>query len=73
MNDVRERLQELARVIETHLPPGTGFVLLEFDFGPGGRLEYISNARRADLIKAISEKTITQWGEHAGEGPAPPH
>lgn len=33
-NDIRDRLQDVARQIEIGLPPNTGFVLLAFDFGP---------------------------------------
>lgn len=68
-NDVRERLQEIARTISIMLPPGTGFALLAFDLGDKpGRLEYVANGRRADVIKAMREfiaKTETTWNTHA--------
>jgi hypothetical protein len=55
-NDVRERLQETARAVATYLPPGIGFILLAFDFGPRkGRMEYVSNGQRADVIEAMRE------------------
>lgn len=54
-NDVRERLQELARTISVTLPPYTGFALLCFDFGSNGRLEYVSNANRESIVKAMIE------------------
>ena len=66
-NDVRERLQELAQYIAVVLPPNTGFVLLAFDFGPGGRTEYVSNADRQDVVKLLREfiaKTEGTWGKH---------
>lgn len=34
---------------------GAGFCLMLFDFGAGGDMTYISNARRDDMIKAIEE------------------
>jgi hypothetical protein len=56
MSDTTDRMQDCARTIETILPPHTGFVLLAFDLGPKtGRLEYVSNGRRADVIKAMME------------------
>lgn len=54
-NDVRERLQEIARTIDSMLPPGTGFCLLCFDFKPGGRTEYVSNAQRGDIVQMMVE------------------
>ena len=68
-NDVRERMQETARMIATYLPPGTGYVLLAFDQGdrPGGRLEYVSNSRREDVARAMLEfigKVSNTWGTH---------
>jgi hypothetical protein len=53
--DVRQRLQETARYVATTLPPDTGFVILVFDFCPGGRIEYTSNANRQEVLKAMQE------------------
>jgi len=75
MNDIRERLQETARLISVSLPPNTGFILMAFDFGPG-RLEYISNAERADVVKLMREfidKTEGgKWMKHCDDGLKPP-
>jgi len=63
-------MQETAGLIGSVLPPGTGFVLLAFDFGPNGRLEYVSNAKREDVVKAMIEfiaKTAAAFGEHERE------
>jgi hypothetical protein len=56
-------------MIEIMLPSGTGFVLLAFDFGAPNtsRLEYVSNGRREDVVKAMREwleKVEHNWGEH---------
>lgn len=76
MNDIRERLQETARAVAVTLPPNTGFVVLAFDFGPGGRLEYISNAKREEVIQLmiefIEKTTKDRWMKHEDEGPTPP-
>lgn len=67
-NDVRERLQETARTIQVMLPPHTGFVLLAFDLDRAGRMEYVSNGCREDVVKAMREfieHTEKSWGTHA--------
>lgn len=58
MSDTRDRMQEAAHAVESILPPGTGFVMLAFDFdkpgkGPSGRLDYISNAQRPDICRMM--------------------
>lgn len=45
----------VARRLKEMLPPGQGFVLLTFDFGPGGNLAYVSNADRDDTIRTLRE------------------
>jgi hypothetical protein len=75
-NDIRDRLMDTARTIETHLPPGTGFILLAFDFGPrGDRMEYVSNAERTTALMAMREyldnceRAPQSWGKHCSEPP----
>lgn len=67
-NDVRERMQEIARTVQAILPPGTGFIVMAFDFDTTqGAMEYVSNAQRKDVIKAMGEfiaKTERTWGKH---------
>lgn len=56
MND-KEYLQAVGRDIAAKLPDNHGFICLTFPFGddPGGRTQYISNAKREDAIKLIKE------------------
>lgn len=49
------RLRGLADHITETLPEGTGFALVTFTLGEGGYAGYVSNARRADMIKALRE------------------
>lgn len=35
--------------------PGLGLTLFVFDFGPSGGMSYISNAERADMVRALRE------------------
>jgi hypothetical protein len=60
-------LQALARHVDGQLPYGWGFVVLAFPFGTGGRMNYISNANRADIVRAMYEfieATKERWAEH---------
>ncbi len=70
---VRSDLLALARHVDRQLPYGWGFVVLAFPFGAGGRMNYISNAQRADIVRAMYEfieATKDKWGEHVPEGAA---
>lgn len=48
-------------------PKKVGFVLLSFEFGKteGGRVNYISNADRADMIAAMNEWLARAEGRYA--------
>jgi hypothetical protein len=70
---VRADFQALARHVDKQLPYGWGFVVLAFPFGAGGRMNYISNADRPDIVRAMYEfieATKDKWGEHVPEGAA---
>lgn len=70
MSDTTERMQECADAVRVILPPGTGFIILAFDFDqrPGdSRLDYVSNAEREGVISTMKEfiaKTEAGWGKH---------
>jgi hypothetical protein len=67
---VRNDLHQLARSVDRQLPYGWGFVVLAFPFGAGGRMNYISNAERPDIVRAMYEfieVTKGKWGEHVAE------
>lgn len=48
------QMRELANYISKKIP-GLGFTLLVFEFHQPGISNYIANARRADMIKALRE------------------
>jgi hypothetical protein len=52
LNTVNRRIAE---VIRPMLPAGAGFALLVFDMGPDGFMTWVSNAKRADMVKALRE------------------
>jgi|GEM_PF-2509148 len=53
--DLVERMNALAFLLEEEALPGWGFALLVFPFGKEGRMNYISNAERSDMVKAMKE------------------
>lgn len=57
-------MNDLAKLIGTVTPAGMGFALLMFEFGPDGRMNYISNARRADMLRALKEFVGKNEAEH---------
>lgn len=50
-----------------HAGPGVGVMVLMFEFGIGGRMNYMSNAQRKDMIVALKELIATFEGR-AQEG-----
>jgi hypothetical protein len=67
---VRADLGALGRHVDHQLPYGWGFVVLAFPFGAGGRMNYVSNAQRSDIVRAMYEfieATKGKWGEHEPE------
>jgi hypothetical protein len=52
---VRMQMNAVASAIDDTLPEGYGFALLVFEFGEAGRMNYISNAPRQDMICALKE------------------
>jgi hypothetical protein len=47
--------RDLGRTIASALPGGLGFAVLVFDFGDGGTMAYMSNAKREQMIRALRE------------------
>jgi hypothetical protein len=54
-SEVRARMQAIARDVKSELPPGYGFFVLCFPFNAAGRVEYVSNGNRADVVQAMKE------------------
>lgn len=53
--DSENKMRRLATFIANQLPKGYGFALLVFKFGKAGTTNYISNAEREDMVKALRE------------------
>ena len=54
---VKMRMQAIAKAVERELPPGYGFFVLCFKFHapPGAHGEYVSNARRKDVVATMKD------------------
>lgn len=63
------RLQDIARDINTKLPKGFGFCLLAYEFGDAKDREmlYVSNGNRKDVQKAMLEFCTKVGDEHYGK------
>ena len=69
---VKGKMQNIAREVEKQLPQGFGFVVLTFPFGEnaGNLLMYASNANREDVCKSMKEfieKTENNYGNDTGK------
>lgn len=52
----RERMQQIARMIDEELPQGWGFFLMAFPFNhEPGRMNYVSNAKRETVHELMRE------------------
>jgi hypothetical protein len=71
---VRHDLQAIAHFVDKQIPFGWGFVILAFPLGTAeGRMNYVSNADRPDVVRAMYEfieASKAKWGEYAPEGAA---
>ena len=55
----KENLNLLANMVDNALPDNMGFCLMVFPFGSEGRLQYVSNGNREDVVKALKEWIAT--------------
>lgn len=68
--EVRGKMQDLAKFVNKQLPFGWGFIVLAFPYGEGGRMNYVSNANRGDVVRTMYEfidSTKEQFGDHVTE------
>jgi hypothetical protein len=67
-----QMMQALAHALSTTLGPNVGFVLLTSNFGEidGGRVNYVSNGRREDMIAMMREYLARVDGNYHEGGQA---
>lgn len=62
---VREAMQGIGKILgDLFKPANCGFALLVFDFGDAGRMNYISNGRREDMLASMKEFIARAEGRH---------
>lgn len=78
-SEYRQQMNRLAEILDCHLNgtlPGparkVAFVLIMAETGKieGGRVNYISNGHRADMVAMLRELLARFEGRYAGEGVA---
>lgn len=64
----KNTMQEIAQYIENKIGKKYGFCVLIYEHDTNdGRMNYVSNSQRADVIKAMKEfiaETEGNWGTH---------
>lgn len=59
LEEMERKIAEIGRIIGGEMPRGCGFALLLFNFSnegeDGGFMNWVSNAQRPDMIKALKE------------------
>ena len=55
LEEAERKMQSIARIVGNMVPQGWGFAVLCFSFGEDGFMNWVSNARRHDMIKALRE------------------
>lgn len=70
--EYRESMNHLAKLLSAALGQNAGFALLVFPFGeaPNGRVNYISNADRKDMLVAMKEFIARAEGQADVKGTA---
>lgn len=55
LEEAERKMQGIARAVQAMVPKGWGFTVLCFSWGENGFMNYVSNAERDDMIKALRE------------------
>jgi hypothetical protein len=71
LSETKETMKLVGDVIKMILPEGYGFVFMIFETNVEGRMNYMSNCQRPDVIKMMKEfieKTETAWAVDKFDG-----
>lgn len=55
LEEVERKMQKIGAMVKAETPAGWGFAVLCFSFGENGFMNWVSNAERDDMIKALRE------------------
>ena len=67
---IKSKMQTIAKKIKEELPEGFGFILMAFEFDKKGKMIYVSNSCRDDVVKAMQEfieVTKDNYGNDTGK------
>ena len=53
-------MRDLAESLKPQIGPDRGFTLILFDYGPGGKLDYVSTGNRADMHNTL-QGLLEHW------------
>lgn len=70
--NIKSKMQTIAKKVDDEIPEGFGFCVLVFPFGKteDGQMMYVSNADRLDIVKSMEEwiaKTKDTFGNDTGK------
>lgn len=54
-HELEQQCREIGEVIAENIPRNCGFMLMVFEYGEGGWMTYMSNAKRADMVRVLQE------------------
>lgn len=63
----KNTMQEIAKHIQSKIGKNYGFCVLIYEHNSDGRMNYVSNSQREDVVKAMKEfiqQTEGNWGTH---------
>lgn len=55
LEEMERKMQSIARLVGNMVPDGWGFAVLCFSYGENGFMNWVSNAKREDMIRALRE------------------
>lgn len=64
LKELEDTARDIGKTIGRVCPPGSGFLLVLYDFGHGGNMTYISNGQREDCIRPMKELLEKIEGDH---------
>ena len=68
--NVREKMQQVARMVDEEIPANWGFIVMVFPLGDqSGRLNYVTNGKREDVLAMLTRfieeaRHQEKWGRN---------
>ena len=58
LEEAERKMKDLADAVKANVPQGWGYAVLCYSFGENGFMNYVSNGRREDMVKALKELLV---------------